>query len=257
MAKAPEKLRGPLNTLYRQYGDRDVNDAGIQYWGDRLISGQNDAMDVINMLRQNEDPTQMPYYVAPQQQQQQSQSYRSPESYRGQLDALYQEHVGRNVDEAGLKYWGDELARGKSTMDTVTYGLRQSDEYQQQQHIKQQRQLQQIPIPLPIPGMPPDTWPTVSQPPPRAAFNNSPGTQYLRDNFYFDNRPGLAPLPAYSGVGEQIEREKAELEAKQKAEEEEEEEEQKAKAEKAKSNRNPRRGSGGQTEGQGGGPGGY
>ena len=46
----------------------------------------------------------------------------------------------------------------------------------------------------------------------RRAFNGSPQTQYLRDNFFFDNREGVGRLDTFTGAREELKREREALE---------------------------------------------
>ena len=46
----------------------------------------------------------------------------------------------------------------------------------------------------------------------RRAFNGSPQTQFLRDNFFFDNREGVGRLDTFTGAREELKREREGLE---------------------------------------------
>tara|TARA_R100000742_G_C4247358_1_gene66071 strand:- start:40 stop:897 length:858 start_codon:yes stop_codon:yes gene_type:complete len=49
------------------------------------------------------------------------------------VDLLYQNLLGRNADPSGRKYWGDKLASGENTYETLANTIKASQEYQDQQ----------------------------------------------------------------------------------------------------------------------------
>ena len=49
------------------------------------------------------------------------------------VDLLYQNLLGRNADPSGRKYWGDKLASGENTYETLANTIKASQEYKDQQ----------------------------------------------------------------------------------------------------------------------------
>ena len=73
-----------LRRLYRALLDREPDDAGIQYWRDRLASGTT------------------PFEVT-------SLFYQSPESRNGRVAALYERILGRSPEPGGQAFWANQL----------------------------------------------------------------------------------------------------------------------------------------------------
>ena len=45
------------------------------------------------------------------------------------LNALYQEKVGRNIDKGGFDYWNEKLAQGTTTLANIGHELDASKEF--------------------------------------------------------------------------------------------------------------------------------
>ena len=127
-----------LSKAYKELLGRDIGSEGRSYWSKQMASGHS-ISDVRSGIKKSAE------YKA-----RSSSSSRSPSSSRtttssrptrsssskrsaqsgssGDLNSIYNEMLGRDIGDAGTKYWSKALASGQ-TLDDIRRNIASSDEY--------------------------------------------------------------------------------------------------------------------------------
>lgn len=106
-----------INALYQQYLGRDAKQAGLDYWMQSIESGAKLEDVEYNISISNE---------AKQFQLDQADLNVTAQD----INALYQQYLGRDAEQSGLDYWFGSIEQG-ATLDDVEYNISISDEAKQ------------------------------------------------------------------------------------------------------------------------------
>ena len=123
----PTFTEADVNALYQKYLGRDAQQAGMDYWLNWLNAGNSLEDLEYNILNS-------PEYLALQGggSEPEGGSTTTPEATpqytEADVNALYQQYLGRDAQQAGLDYWLNSLNTGTS-MEDVIYNIMQSPEY--------------------------------------------------------------------------------------------------------------------------------
>ena len=100
--QTPNPYQSYVDSLYQNEMGRQADDAGRQFWGSQLSSGQQSTRDVLNQFAKSQEFQNL-YGTNPTQ----------------AVSNLYQTALGRSPEQAGLNYWTQQ-AQGQNNQPRLS-----------------------------------------------------------------------------------------------------------------------------------------